>query len=135
MGFFSWFTTTEKAVDTGLDLIKKGASGIDMLFFTDEEKSLASAKIMEQVIAMNKATADENTVRSKTRRALAKVIIYNYMALINLSAVCKLSGDVENAKFLFDLANKALGSAVLAVVIFYFGYYGINAVVKSAKGN
>jgi len=135
MGFFSWFTTTEKAVDTGLDLIKKGASGIDMLFFTDEEKSLASAKIMDQVIAMQKATADENSVRSQTRRMLAKLIIANYLLIIDLAIGFVVFGKDATARLLFDIANTTLGAHVLAVVIFYFGYYGINAVVKSSKGN
>ncbi len=104
-----------------------------MLWFTEEEKSIASAKVMEQVIAINKATADENSIRSKTRRTLAKLIIGNYLALINISVLLKMLDEHDKAKFVFDTANITLGSHVLAVVIFYFGYYGIKAIVKSVK--
>mgnify|MGYP006928349347 CR=1 FL=1 len=133
MGLFSWFTTSEQAVDTGLDLVKKGASGIDMLFFTDEEKSIASSKIMEQVIALHAANSDQNSVRAKVRRILAVGIIGNYLILVNMTAVFGSLGKKDIAEFLFKLANEALGAHVLAVVIFYFGYYGIKSIVNSVK--
>ena len=133
MAWWNVLTSSKKVVDTAADLIKDGASGIDMLFFTDEEKSQASAKIMDQVIAINRATADENSVRSKTRRMLAIVIIGNYLALINIGVLLNVLDETDKAKFVFDVANTTLASHVLAVVIFYFGYYGVKAVVKSIK--
>jgi hypothetical protein len=133
MGFLSWLKTSEKAVDTGLDLVKQSASGIDMLFFTDEEKSLTSAKIMDQVIALHAANSDQNSIRARVRRLLAVLIVCNYLTLINLGATFGCLGKTEIAEYLYRVANDTLGAHVLAVVIFYFGYYGINTVVKSWK--
>jgi hypothetical protein len=133
MGWFSWFKKSDKVVDTALDLVEKGASGIDMLFFTDEEKSIASAKVMDQVIEFNKATADENSIRSRTRRLLACLIIGNYLLILDVAIGYVIAGKTDIAKLLFKIANETLGAHVLAVVIFYFGYYGVKAVVKSAK--
>jgi hypothetical protein len=133
MGWFSWLKSSDKAVDATIGLVEKGASGIDMLFFTDEEKSIASAKIMDQVIAINQATADENSIRSRTRRMLAKCIVGNYLSLLNIGVLLKMLDEHGKATFVFKTANEALAAHVLTVVIFYFGYYGIKAVVKSVK--
>jgi len=133
MGLFSWFTTSEKAVDTGLDLVKDAAAGIDMLWFTDEEKAIASLKVMESVIKFQEAQKDENSVRAKVRRALALLIIGNYLLLINIGAGCGLVGDKVRAEYIFNLANETLGTAVVSVIIFYFGYFGISQILNRVK--
>lgn len=80
MNFFKWFTTSEKAVDTGLDLIKDASSGIDMLFHTEEEKAIESAQARNELFAhalkMNELFNKSNTASSQARRYLAKVIVW-----------------------------------------------------------
>lgn len=141
MSIFGWFTagkvtadTASKVVDTGCSLIEKAADGIDALFFTDEEKVQASQKVLETVIEMHKATADENSVRSRARRALAIIVIADYMALLNLAAILYCFGVTRDAaRGVFDIANMGAGFMVSAVTIFYFGYYGIKNVVSVVK--
>lgn len=133
MAWWNFLTSSDKVVTTATDLAKDAASGIDMLFFTDEEKSQASAKVMESVIAMYAAEKDENSVRSKTRRILAILIFANYAAIINASAVFYCLDSKEKAAALFNLANETLADHVLAVIIFYFGYYGISKIMGGKK--
>ena len=133
MGLFSWFTTSEKAVDTGLDLVKDAAAGIDMLWFTDEEKAQASLKVMESVIKFQEAQKDENSVRAKVRRALALMIIGNYLLLINIGAIYGMYGDNVKAHYIFNLANETLGTPVVSVIIFYFGFFGAQRLMKIKK--
>ncbi len=135
MSFLGFLSKSEKVVDTGCNLVEKAADGIDALFFTDEEKAVASQKVLDTVIEMHKATTDENSVRSKARRALAIIIIANYLAILDLAAVlfC-FSSTREAAKGVFGIANIGAGFMVSAVVIFYFGYYGVKNVVNAVKG-
>ena len=76
MSWFSLLGKSDKVVDTGLDLIQGAASGIDMLFFTDEEKSIASQKGYELQLEHMKLNMEQNSLRSQARRSIAKAIIY-----------------------------------------------------------
>ena len=135
MGLFSWFQTSEKAVDTGLDLIKDAASGIDMLVFTDEEKSLASLKIMDQALEFNRAIRDENSVRSRARRLLAVLFCVNYICLIDFGFYWWLAQgkEVVTGKDIITLATAAFGTIVLSIIVSYFGYYGIMNIYDKKK--
>jgi len=133
MAWWNILSNGEKVVDTATDLVKSGASGIDMLFFTDEERAMASAKIMEQVIELHKANADQNSIRSRVRRMLAVIVLAEYLLLLNISVGLGLCDKMALSQFVFKVANDALGSTVLAIVIFYFGYYGINAIARTIK--
>lgn len=133
MSFLDWLKTSEKAVDTGLDLVKDAASGIDMLFFTDEEKAQASLKIMDNLIAFQQAQKDENSIRARTRRALAKMIIGMWLLIIGLGVGCAMAGDTDLAEYMFKTANETMGTAAVSVIVFYFGYYGVMSVMKWVK--
>ena len=104
-----------------------------MLWFTDEEKAQASLKVMESVIKFQEAQKDENSVRARVRRALALMIIGNYLLLINIGAACGMYGDNVKAKYIFNLANETLGTPVVSVIIFYFGYFGATQILNRVK--
>ena len=85
MGLWGWFTGA-KQVDKTLDIADKTTggiiSGIDAMFYTEEEKAQMLQKrleLSEQVskthIELMKVTHDETTVRSITRRIIAVCIM------------------------------------------------------------
>ncbi len=133
MGLFSWFTTSEKAVDTGIDLVQKAANGLDVAWLTKEEKVQYMAGIMDQAIEFNRVTHDENTEKSKTRRNLARIIIWNYLAVIDFGIFWFVFKDVTQGKNIITLSTSAFATMVICVVVFYFGYYGGVALMNANK--
>lgn len=131
MGFLDWFKTTPKAVDTAANLIEKGASGIDKLFFTDEEKSDASQKLFRLWTTAMATTQSESTARSMTRRMLAVMIMGEFLLFL-LMAVFAWPFLREWSLFMLDCA-RALGNLVLAIGVFYFGPYCIGNYLKKQK--
>ena len=150
MGFMSWMKglgKADKIVDTGLDLIQSGAKGLDAMFYTDEEKAQDKAKnaatIINHAVQMNKLINEGKTASSQTRRilafAIAGVALCTYLwCVVILSYAYFFSnteGVIGKAKaFVGDViaTSNALyvGGAFTAVVILFFGYYGLNKVIK-----
>jgi len=145
----------DKAIDKGIDTIDKtidhAASGLDALFFTDEEKSNQSVKVMGMRMAMVKALQDENSARSITRRILAIIIVGSTFLHLNLWALLVMFGTfwpkfievapgqpkVNAYQWGMDKMFELLTIEVkicLLVVFFYFGYYGTKAVIGAVKG-
>ncbi|WP_340112618.1 hypothetical protein [Maribellus mangrovi] len=107
------------------------ASGIDKLFFTAEEKSEASQKAWDQWIEWYKLNSDENSARSKTRRILA-ILFASFFLFLLLAAAALYWFNEAYSAFLFDLA-KEIFPLVSGIMLFYFGYYGWNSIVKNKK--
>ncbi len=122
MGFFSFLTTSEKAVNTAADLAKDAAKGIDALFFTAEEKSAASIQAIELWVETQKIIRDEGSIRSVTRRILAIMILGTFLAEGITSIVLFKFDPLWSAQVLAIM--KSQGMMVGAVTVFYFGYYG-----------
>ena len=131
MGLLSWLKTSEKAVDTASDLVKKGADGIDALFFTAEEKSQASLKMIDLWIKTQEVIRDEGTARAITRRVLA-IIIVGMSLFLGLAACAVYYFDKDLALFILSVV-KEYGYMTTAVVIFYFGYYAVKQIVGEKK--
>lgn len=139
MGFFSGIKaifTGVKTADKAMDIATKGTdgiiAGIDKLFYTDEEKAEAGMKVTELAISMVKATHSESTIRSVTRRWLAWLVMGVFCFLITLGAlIWKI--DEGWAIHILKCAG-LLSNLALAVGIFYFGYYGVKAIVGKSKG-
>lgn len=133
MGILSIFKSGPKAIEAGTDIAKKATdgiiSGIDKAWFTDEEKSDASVKILELNIDLIKSTMNESSVRSITRRLIAIIILSDFVIMLTGSAII-WRFDSEWAAHVLKCAL-SLSAAVTAIVIFYFGYYaGINLIGK-----
>jgi len=134
-------------VDTGLDLIKKGASGVDMMFYTSEEKARAMAENAGAIIAhatkMNELMNQSNTASSRIRRTLAYWIsgvvlgVFAWCVVV-LSLAYFITGAITQTKaFIADVIAIAdalyIGPAFTAVVIVFFGYYGLSKVVGNKE--
>lgn len=148
----SWFGKifgTGKALEKGLETVDTVAngmvSGVDALFFTEEEKSNASMKTMAMRMSMVKALQDEFAPRAITRRILAIIIVgttffhFNFVVLMGIMAnlfpkIIKIDGKEVNAwngaiEFVMSVIVQEVKIAMI-VVFFYFGYYGVKAIVK-----
>jgi len=135
-------------VDTGLDLIKKGASGVDLMFYTAEEKAKAMSENAGAIIAhatkMNELMNQSNTASSRIRRTLAYwisgVVLGTFSwCVFLLSYAHFISGAVDQTKlFISDVVSVAesfyIGPAFTAVVVVFFGYYGLNKFMSNKKG-
>ena len=119
MNIFKWFSSGSKAAEQVLDGAMKG---LDAIVYTDEEKSAARQKLMDNWLELQKALGEETTVRSVTRRILAVLIVVPFVVLI-LAAAVVYKFDLEYAKFLLALAESQFGWLVLGVAGFYFGPY------------
>lgn len=133
MSFFSWFQTSDKAINTGLDLIKDASAGIDMLWFTDEERAIQGIKIMDQALEFNSKIRDENSVRARARRFLAIIIVVNYILIVDFGIIWMVFKNAEQGKAILTLSSVTFGTIVLCVVISYFGYYGGLALLNGYK--
>ena len=120
-----------KIVDTGLELAKKGASGIDMLFYTNEEKEIARKEWFAMVLKSENANQEQAQIRNVTRRTIAQQFIKVYLFLILVEVVLyKL--DPAWAKHIFEML-KVVSYCVVPIVVFFFGSYGWGTYVKKDK--
>lgn len=127
MSWWNFLTSSDKVVETGTDLIKMGANGIDALFYTQEEKAQAGIKVMDQVLEMNRVANEESSIRSITRRAIAWVIIGNFTIFSISALIVTLMGELEiTASILQLMGSLSLPMITLAVVVFYFGNHILN---------
>lgn len=115
MSWFGWLTggsdTAEKVVD-GV------SSGLDMMFYTDEEKAIANGKILDWKLKYATATAGQ----SISRRIIA-TIVSGLWGLIVLSA--SISGYFDNGKdswsaYLMELLNSTVNTPFMIIIGFYF---------------
>ena len=104
-----------KLVDLGGDVLKFA----DKFSLTRKEKA-------EGLLEYYKTTLGENTLRSKTRRFIAILVVANYLLLINLSIALSILDFKEKADFVFNTANTSLWTAFVMVLAFFFGGYYLN---------
>ena len=136
MNFLTSLFSTKKVVEaipeTAGKVIDGVTSGIDKLFFTDEEKADVSQKAMDSIYSFIKTTMDESSIRSITRRVLAVLIVATFLFLLVMGAILYgLSAD-WSARFL-ECAG-TLSNLVLAVSVFYFGPYQVGGMIKNIRG-
>lgn len=131
MNPFNLFKSSDKAIDTVSDLAKDASKGIDAMFFTQEEKSQASAKAMEMIMAWQEKMKDENSIRSVTRRIIAWAVVGVYLTLkvggVIVWQVNKIYGNYicQQADSMFQLVMMVMGT--------YFVYYGLTKVAGGLK--
>ena len=140
MGLWNWLTGA-KQVDKTLDIADKTTtgivSGIDKMFYTEEEKAEMLQKrleIAEQAskthIELMKVTHDETTARSVTRRIIAILIMaITVISMVLLCAIWKY--DKAWGEFILRVIEYyQLGWAFIAVVVFFFGNHMIRGFKK-----
>ena len=126
MGFFSWLSQAPKVTDTACELAKDISSGVDMLFYTDEEKAHAQQKAFDAWLEMTKALGP-SSARDISRRWIAVMVMVMCMAL----TVTGLIAAWMDHKALYDTALAFFGNwwkVALTVAVFYFGPHVIGAV-------
>lgn len=130
----SWFVAGDKAADGALSIIDGIKNGLDVLILTPEEEIQYKQKGMELVLDHQRLNMEQNSERSKARREIAKSIIYFTLAMIIIiGSLWRL--DPKWALFIKDLMVDMMGSSsFVAIIIFYFGYYGIQGAIAKAKG-
>lgn len=127
--------TTQKSIDKALDIGEKITtgviSGLDKLWYTDEEKADARQKGSDTLLKFWEVIANENTEQSKARRELAKMTFKVYFFLL-LAGVTVYKFDSEYSKFIFDVAGTLTG-LVMGIAAIYFGPQQISKVWKKDK--
>lgn len=131
MGFFSWIQG-KNSLDKTLDIADKTSSGImsgiDKMFYTEEEKADSLQKRLElsdQIskthIELMKVTHNETTARSVTRRIIAVSIMFlTFVSMILTCVVWKI--DKEWGEFILNVTKYfQIGWAFITVVVFFFG--------------
>lgn len=127
---FGWvkmlFGGTKAAQDTR-DFVMESTRGIgnwiDEQQLTAQEKMEATFRWGDMALQQVIATANENGVRSVTRRVMAWSIMGTFLFLILLSAF-SFPFNPEYSAFLLQLTHQTyLGELTLAVGIFYFGVH------------
>lgn len=123
---------TPKVVSTVADTVKSGMGMLDNWKYTDQEKATNALKFADVWLSIQKITANENSIKSVTRRILAWGIIANFLAIINIGVYLILRGETKKVTALKDfIVETNMGWMALSVVIFYFGYYGVQAIRNS----
>lgn len=135
MGFMTaikGLMSAPKVVDTATDLIKTGASGIDMMFYTDEEKEIARKDWFAMVLKSENTNHEQASQRSVTRRILARSFCETYLFLIIIS-VLLFKFDPAWGQYVFEMI-KTVSYAVVPIIVFFFGAYGYGTYMKKKKG-
>jgi len=122
---------TAKIVDSATKIVNGAVSGIDKAFFTDEERADYAKGIMEQAVEFVKLTLNENTARSITRRIIAVLFVAEYLIIRLTAAGLIIAGNEKGEKLRAMAAEE--NQIIMAVVIFYFGYYGTMKIMEWRK--
>ena len=130
----TWLKAGDKAADAAVGIIDGVKSGLDMLVLTDEEKLQYKQKGMQLYLDHQKLNMEQNSERSKARREIAKAIVYFTLALIIvIGSLWKI--DPGWASFIQKLMVDMMGSSsFVAIIVFYFGYYGATKIAEKVKG-
>ena len=115
MGIFSFLTgssaTAEKVVDGAM-------AGLDAVFYTDEEKAVASQKILDWKLQY--ATATQGM--SMSRRVITFTIsaAWLFLVLLTVGVGLLLGGDSAEVRFLMAIMTDVVMQPFSIIVGFYF---------------
>lgn len=129
MGLWGWLTKAPKTLDK---LIDGAMSAGDKLILTEEERLDYNKEVGELAVKFVATQADANSVRSKARRVLAILLVSHELLFLDMAAVLYLWGNSKYGDLMLGLAS-LLATSVAAVVIFYFGYYGVQNGIAAWK--
>lgn len=122
MGWFDWITGGGKTAEKVVDGV---SSGLDAMFFTDEEKSQANQKILDWKLKYFEATKSSNV----TRRVIALMIVGLWVVLVVGMVISHGFGAVAYAEYLF----KTLTDIVMQPFSIIIGFYFLAHVVRANK--
>lgn len=122
MGLLSWLTGGGK---TASKVIDAASSGIDMAFFTDEEKSIANQKVLDFKLEWLKSTSGQNLAR----RFIAFGVVALWILAIVVACIAKLFSDAYS-QFLFDVLKEIISMPFTVIIGFYFAAHIVRGLKK-----
>lgn len=130
MGLFS-FLSAAKSADAVAESIPKvvdGAmKGIDKIFFTAEEKS-------EFISGMLKQLYDQFMPRAISRRVISIMMLAVFDIAFLVAVVYACLGETEVVNSIIAIVSAfQMGWIAITIIIFYFGYYGVEKFKKGGK--
>jgi len=131
VGFFSFLSGSTKAVETINTLATGAVAAIDKIVFTDEEKADGIREVVNIVIERVKLASGESSVRSITRRIIAIMFCGAFLSLL-LGSGAVYPWFKDWALHLYNLST-TLKNPIIAIIIFYFGSYGIGYLMDKRK--
>ena len=109
-------------------------SGINNMFFTEQEKAEYYKKVADRQLEFYKASLSESTIRSKTRRMVSYFIVFLFSLVILLYIRAVEFDFVEKKESYWELlTDSALGTGFLGVLAFFFGGYYLKQFKKEGK--
>lgn len=129
MAWYNPLSWGDKVVDNVLDkddgLLTQVGGWIGRMDLTEEEVLIQNAKTVGSVQEFVKATLNESTGRSKTRRSVAVLWIKTQLAIVLMCCIAAPFNS-ELAEFYFKLATSGLMiTGTTAIIIFFFGSHGL----------
>lgn len=113
MGWFSDLFSKQSIIDTAS---KAAVSSVDMLIFTDEEKSLTNQKVLDWKLEYHKATSPQNL----SRRYIAVVVTLLWASLVVLTVLLRLLGLNAQSEFVFNVMTEIAMQPFTVIIGFYF---------------
>lgn len=134
MGLLSIFGSV-KAVNTVADTVKAGVTMFDEAFYTNQEKAANAGKMVDAWLETQKITAQENSIRSITRRILAWSVMGLFLFLVLFACVIWKFDPAWALYIKHTIVETQLMYLAMIVGFFYFGYYGVTSIMKKRKGD
>ncbi len=128
MGIFGRMFGTDKAIESGAQVITKVTggiiSGIDAVFYTDEEKARAASTAVENAQKTVVALNDQWMPRAISRRILAFMFSAVFLIILLTAIVFACLGKIDVVNSIIAIVKAFdLGWIILAMTAFYFGVY------------
>ena len=120
-------------VEGAVGLVKNIRTMIDEAQLTHEEAVKYNAKIADASAEFVKATLQENTVRSTTRRSIA-VEFMRFFYILTIGVIVLWKFDPLWGEFVRKLiVDFQFGWAFVAIVVFFFGAHTLRTAVGKTK--
>jgi len=115
-GIFGKGDTVEK----GLDMAGKG---LDAMFFTDEEKSVANQTILDWKLKWISATG----AQSVARRVIAYMIVALWSFMVVLGVGLELMNATTKSEYVFNVLKNIVNYPFMLIIGFYFAAHMVRA--------
>jgi hypothetical protein len=126
MSLFGWISQAPKITNTACDLAKDISSGVDVMFYTEEEKSQARQAAYDTWLNMMKVLGP-SSARGISRRVIAIIVMLTCVFLTFVGVFAAFVGE----KLLVETVLAFFGhwwKVATVVTVFYFGPHLVNAV-------
>jgi len=107
-------------IEKGLDMAGKG---LDAMFFTDEEKSVANQTILDWKLKWISATG----AQSVARRVIAYVIVALWAFMVVLAVFLEMIDATSKSEFIFTVLKDILHWPFITIIGFYFAAHMVRA--------